>query len=943
MNLKVFLSLLVTASVVHAQEQTPPLTLEEAAKLYKPTYKTNFSTDMTAFMQNSPIFNGLGFVYVNPNGVSPKITETVVFHTNTVKVPVTTTTIVDVPYTYTVPVTTTTTVTVPYTYTVPVTRTWTTTSVVRTEVVTPYSVVTSQSSHFDMQFGGGYLPSWTVSDVIDQVLANAGQLTPSETQTYNGADVSNYWVINGAPTSAQDVRDALKNSGTKAPWVKGAVDISGYTTTGVSNANTTTTISNPADYVDGSGVLHRARTITVSTYSAVEDRSKTTVYGWVDTNGNGIVDDTDNVTVLTNGSFQGNATSTTTTETGERVTFTDETVTEHHSETVLEERTGTREETRTETRNEERTGVRQEERSETREEERTETTQEVVRNKKNTWKFSFSPILSLDIQTPTKITSLDSQFVVPTVSQGTSRKFIEPSSSNKGFLVEKKMAVTGAIGGAVVAQYSAWKPGTALTLGMAPIAGTEKTFRTIVKTGYEAENVKVPSVPSSLNDLKKLKVGDSISFAQMGGVMFSAGAAYVALNVGVNYIAIGQWKTDIQKVNDNIYYVNRTALKMNNFGASIGTTLTVAYSANQFKSTDSQFSWVFNTADSQGAKALENFVFKGIALDAQKLVNTTGEKVVMAVTKQDNIARGHMRTISMGVPYITASWGKGRINQTQLTQYFPDNTLGDANYSVYLKARDSRMFNWIENSTVAFSAGRYNVRDVNTNELQDSGYMGQFIVSYTDTHTKGSELQRVVNQLVALTGMHKELYVEVPKIGNLGYGALSFQLTFDKSATDFLMALATDRMASRKLERDAQVFLNGYVRGNGFDRRNNSSSTDPIGMCGTIYNNNIDTCIRQAQEATLDATGEAIVNLRDMKAALDRGDRRAFTTAYADFGKSLTASPFTFQAVLSAAVAGTAGKGVSSSYNVSGTRIKNYSLTPSWDAALVNEVNPLVK
>ncbi|KHD89605.1 MAG: hypothetical protein OM95_02425 [Bdellovibrio sp. ArHS] len=944
MKLQVLLSLLVTASISHAQENTPPLTLEEAAKLYKPTYRTNFSTDMSAFMQNSPIFNGLGFVYVNPNGVSPKITESVVFHTNTVKVPVTTTTIVDVPYTYTVPVTTTTTVTVPYTYTVPVTTTWTTTSVVRTEVVTPYSVTNSTAS-YALTSGWASSSVSTVADVTNSILANSAQLTPSESQKIFGGDYANYWVIHGAPTSAEDVKAALASSGTKAPWDNGVIDISGWTTTGVRNANTTTVISNPADYVDGSGVLHRGRTITTTTYNAVEDRTKTSVAFWQDTNSNGLVDDTDTVYVYTNDQMlmTGDATRTDVTEAGERVTYRDDLVTETHSETHMEERTGTREETVTETHDEERTGVRQEERTETHEEERTETTQEVVRNKKNTWKFSFSPILSLDIQTPTKITSLDSQFVVPTVSQGTSRKFIEPASATKGFLVEKKMAVTGAIGGAVVAQYSAWKPGTALTLGMAPIAGTEKTYRTIVKTGYEAENVTVPAVPSSLSDLKKLKVGDTISFAQVGGVMFSAGAAYVALNVGVNYIAIGQWKTDIQKVNDSIYYVNRTAVKMNNFGASIGTTLTIAYSANQFKSTDSQFSWVFNAADPQGAKALENFVFKGIALDAQKLVNASGETAVLAVTKQDNIAHGALRTISMGVPYITTSWGKGRINQTQLTQYFPDNTLGDANYSVYLKARDSRMFNWIENSTVAFSAGRYNVRDVNTNELQDSGYMGQFIVSYTDTHTKGSELQRVVNQLVALTGMHKELYVEVPKMNNLGYGALSFQLTFDKSATDFLMALATDRSASRKLERDAQVFLNGYVRGNGFDRKNNWSSTDPIGMCGTIYDYNIDVCIGQAQEATLAATGEAIVNLRDMKAALERGDRRAFTTAYADFGKSLTASPFTFQAVLSAAVAGTAGKGVSASYNVSGTRIKNYSLTPSWDATLVNEINPLTK
>ena len=86
-----------------------------------------------------------------------------------------------------------------------------------------------------------------------------------------------------------------------------------------------------------------------------------------------------------------------------------------------------------------------------------------------------------------------------------------------------------------------------------------------------------------------------------------------------------------------------------------------------------------------------------------------------------------------------------------------------------------------------------------------------------------------------------------------------------------------------------------------------------------------------------------IVNLRDMKAALDRNDREAFAQAYADLGRAMTTSPFTFQAVLSASVGGTAGKGVMATYNVSGTRLKNYALNPTWDAGLVNEIFPLKK
>ncbi len=942
MNFKVLLSLMMAATVAHAQEQKP-MTLEEAAKLYKPTYKTNFKTDMMAFMKNSPIYNGLGFVYVNPKGVSPEITQTIVFDTNIVKVPVTTTTVVDVPYTYQVPVTTTTTTSVPYTYTVPVTTTWTTTSVVQTQVVTPYSVTTN-TDNFNILGGSKNMSGSTISvaDLSQHILlSGAGQ---SGTTSFGGQSANSYWVIHGAPTSASDINQALAQRSAGVwqphPWEDGHIDATNWTIN-ASNPSTVTSISNPQSYTDVNGVTYQARKITVTTYSAVEDRYNTQVVYWNDVNGNGVVDDSDTV-VIGGAHLNGTHTVVTTTETGERVETKDTTVTENHSETHDETRQGTREETTTETHNEDRQGTRKEEKSETHDEDRSETTSRVVENKKNVWKFSFSPILSLDIQTPTKITSLDSQFKMPIAAASNIAKKLEVSSQNSGFLVEKKVAITAAVGGAVVAAYSAWTPGTALTLGMAPIVGTEKIYRTIVKTGSEAENVSVPATPSSLNDLKKLKVGDSLSFAQMGGVMFSAGAAYVVVNVGVNYVAVGQWKTEVQKVSDSVYYVNRTAMKMNNFGAAVGSTLTLAYTASQFKSADAQFSWLFNAADPQGAKALENFVFKGIALDAQKISNTQGDTTVLAVTKQDNVARGALRTISMGVPYVTASWGKGRINSTQVTQYFPDNTLGDANYSVYMKARDSRMFNWIENSTVAFTAARYNVKDAKTLALQDSGYFGQFAFSYTDTHTNDYELQSAVNQLVALTGLRNELYVDIPKAGNLGYSSVTFMLTFDKSATDFLMALAQDRQASLKLERDAQAFLTGYLRTNKFDRKADTYQ-DPLKVCGTVYNYHADACVSQAQDATLTATGQVIVNLRDMKAALNRNDRAAFTLAYADLGKSLTSSPFTFQAVLSAAVAGTAGKGLTSSYNLSGTRIKNYSLTPAWDASLVNEVFPLVK
>ena len=830
MNVKVLLSLLIVTAVAHAEDQTQtaqqtPQTLEEAAKNYKPTYKTNFSTDMMAFMKNSPIYNGLGFVYVNPNGVSPQITQSVIYNTTTVNVPVTTTT----------------TVTVPYTYTVPVTTTWTTTSVVQTQVVTPYTI-TSTTSSFDI---GNQ--SWAVSDVNhaltvgDATSKILGNITPNylngEKQTFLGSQTDGYWVVHGTPTSVTDVKNALASNGSKIPWQADSIDLTGWTTTGAHNVTTTTAVTNPANYVDGNGVLYRDRTITVTTYSAVEDRYKETVYYWDDTNHNGIVDDGDKVQKW-EVHATGNANSVTTTETGETVTTKDTTVTETHSETHNETREGTKEETRTETHDEQ----------------KQETTSQVVQNKKNVWKFSFSPILSLDIQWPTKVTALDSQFKTKVATPSNFDKKIQLASSNGGFLVEKKVAVTGAVGGAVVAAYSAWTPGTALTLGMAPIAGTEKVYRTIVKTGLEAENVVVPATPSAMADLKKMKVGDSLSFAQMGGVMFSAGVAYVVVNVGVNLIAVGQWKTEIQKISDTRYYVNRSAVKMNNFGAAVGTTLTLAYTASQFKSSDSQFSWLFDTADAQAAKAMDDFVFKGIALGAQKMSDSKGQTTVLAVTKQDTVARGALRTISLGIPYVTASWGKGRINSHQVTQYFPDNTLGDANYAVYMKARDGRMFNWIENATVAFTASRYNVRDAKTKTLQDSGYYGQFVFSYTDTHTRDFELQGAVNQLVAVTGLKNELYVEIPITGNLGYSSVAFQLTFDKSATDFLMALAQDRAASAKLERDAQSFVTAYVRANGFDRQMDTYQ-DPIKMCGIMYDFHADACINQAQNATLKATG----------------------------------------------------------------------------------------
>ena len=210
---------------------------------------------------------------------------------------------------------------------------------------------------------------------------------------------------------------------------------------------------------------------------------------------------------------------------------------------------------------------------------------------------------------------------------------------NSPYLVEKKESITAAIGGAVVASYSGWTPGTALTVGLAPVVGTEKVYKTVVPNSKALENVTSPSAPTVLSDIKKMKVGDSFSYAQMGGVMFAAGGAYVVVNAGVNLVAIGQWRTEIQKIGETRYYVNRSAVKINNFGASIGSTLTLAYSVGEFRAADSQFSWLFDISDAKAAKAMENFVFNGLAFDAQKLANEKGETTVLAVAKQDSVSR----------------------------------------------------------------------------------------------------------------------------------------------------------------------------------------------------------------------------------------------------------------------------------------------------------------
>ena len=162
--------------------------------------------------------------------------------------------------------------------------------------------------------------------------------------------------------------------------------------------------STPADYYDN-GVLVRARRVETTYYSAAEDRYRSRIYDVVDTNENGIIDEGDTVYTVQVGQ-DGKVERTTATETGERVETREHEQTETHSETHNEEHSTT--------------------------------TEQTVQNKKNVWKFSFSPILSVDIQAPTKVTSLDSQFSAPLAAPMKPAQKIEWASLNSPYLVEKK-------------------------------------------------------------------------------------------------------------------------------------------------------------------------------------------------------------------------------------------------------------------------------------------------------------------------------------------------------------------------------------------------------------------------------------------------------------------------------------------------------------------------
>ena len=91
-------------------------------------------------------------------------------------------------------------------------------------------------------------------------------------------------------------------------------------------------------------------------------------------------------------------------------------------------------------------------------------------------------------------------------------------------------------------------------VGLVPIKGSKISVTRTVDSKEELDDLTKFKRLKRVEDLEKLKIGDSLSYRRKGGVVFKAFISHALANVGVHFAVRGIWQIRIKKGKDHKFF-----------------------------------------------------------------------------------------------------------------------------------------------------------------------------------------------------------------------------------------------------------------------------------------------------------------------------------------------------------------------------------------------------
>lgn len=482
-----------------------------------------------------------------------------------------------------------------------------------------------------------------------------------------------------------------------------------------------------------------------------------------------------------------------------------------------------------------------------------------------------------------------------------------------GFKVTRYATWDGEIGGVLSFAYDNVDAGLKDLLygyvGIFPSGGQKWTAEYFVPRRSDISSARSLKIPYDVEKLDGWHAGDRVIYESAGAIAFRAGIGlgpYVG--VGAMMKAGGTWKTMVEKSDDYTVTVQVTDTDVRSLSVYAGNIL-ANVGASKFRNEADAFAYSFDLRSERARLAYEDFI-RGNFYAIQKLVETGELPDVKHVTSTTSVETGVSENFFFGIPiFWNYNWGSSRIQNFTVEKNHRDGYAIDADYGVFYKERSTRRFFTHRNNVESFFGAAYHYTDAET-PSEDAHY-GEYYWAYGADDSTHYRFRMAVKEIIRKTGLRRELWVNVPEINEPKYTGVEFKMVIPQDATDRMMDRSR-RFSEGDLVAHGLKLLNRYFK-------NMEPGFDVNDLCADHG--------WQPVRCKDEMTWQSRSSLKDMYRALVKmranvgRNRKAFTSAYAEFGKAMTRNQFTFQTAMKLA-----GGGLKIDYRIEGERVSRYEL-----------------
>jgi hypothetical protein len=343
-------------------------------------------------------------------------------------------------------------------------------------------------------------------------------------------------------------------------------------------------------------------------------------------------------------------------------------------------------------------------------------------------------------------------------------------------------------------------------IGLAVTKNRLVQFERLVTSKNEAYNLKTLPIPFKADVLSSYKIGESVYFENMGGLLFLGGANVGIAYAGGSVVAEGGFRTLITKTANDKVTVQLVKANLRKATLYTGVGVYRLESASN-KQLNQGFSYTFNLNSKESVDAYERLL-TGNAVPAQALSSKpfTGVEMVESFTGFSN---QRSKNVAFGIPMVFMyNWSTGKTYGQTDTIYHADNSKTELHYGVYFKELNGRFFHDHKKLVRSFYSGKALNKSMN-NEVRSEDQVATYLWSYENDSSRTHTFTKALKTFQKDLGLRAEFNPTVGTREYLGYMKLQAELIIPASYTQRLMELQTvNRLGA--IDKEVSALINHY-------------------------------------------------------------------------------------------------------------------------------------